>query len=83
MAHIELASPVVHTWYLNSSPSRLAILLGIKAKELLEIVYYASYIVMSPGDTNLEKDQIISEMQYGNYLENSSNFVALTRRGSY
>ncbi|WP_323847624.1 MAG: DNA-directed RNA polymerase subunit beta' [Phytoplasma sp.] len=78
MAHIELASPVVHTWYLNSSPSRLAILLGIKAKELLEIVYYASYIVMSPGDTNLEKDQIISEMQYGNYLENSSNFVALT-----
>ncbi|WP_341266431.1 DNA-directed RNA polymerase subunit beta' [Candidatus Phytoplasma fraxini] len=78
MAHIDLASPVVHTWYLNSSPSRLAILLGMKAKDLLEIVYYASYIVISPGDTNLEKDQIISEMQYGNYLENSTNFVALT-----
>lgn len=57
MGHIELASPIVHTWYLNSSPSRLAILLGIKAKELSEIVYYASYIVFNPGKTNLEKNK--------------------------
>lgn len=78
MGHIELASSVVHTWYLNSSPSRLAIILGMKAKELLEIVYYVSYIVMSPGNTNLEKGQLISEIQYGHYLENSNNFVALT-----
>lgn len=78
MGHIELAACVVHTWYLNSSPSRLAIILGMKAKELLEIVYYVSYIVMSPGNTNLEKGQLISEVQYGHYLENGSNFVALT-----
>ncbi|KAB8121996.1 DNA-directed RNA polymerase subunit beta' ['Cynodon dactylon' phytoplasma] len=79
MGHIELASPIVHTWYLNSSPSRLAILLGIKAKELSEIVYYASYIVFNPGKTNLEKKQIISEIQYGQYLDHYGNsFVALT-----
>ncbi|WBL31276.1 DNA-directed RNA polymerase subunit beta' [Candidatus Phytoplasma sacchari] len=79
MGHIELASPIVHTWYLNSSPSRLAILLGIKAKELSEIVYYASYIVFDPGKTNLEKKQIISEIQYGQYLEHyGNNFIALT-----
>ncbi|MDV3167793.1 MAG: DNA-directed RNA polymerase subunit beta' [Candidatus Phytoplasma stylosanthis] len=79
MGHIELASPVVHTWYLNSSPSRLSVLLGIKTKELLEIVYYASYIVISPGSTKLEKKQIISEMEYGNYLdEYGDTFEALT-----
>ncbi|MDV3198205.1 MAG: DNA-directed RNA polymerase subunit beta' [Vigna little leaf phytoplasma] len=79
MGHIELVSPVVHTWYLNSSPSRLAILLGIKAKELSEIVYYVSYIVFSPGNTNLENKQMISAMQYRQYLEHyGNNFVALT-----
>lgn len=78
MGHIKLASPVVHTWYLNSSPSRLAVLLGIKAKELLEIVYYASYIVISPGNTDLEKKQIISGMQYEEHSKNSINFVAYT-----
>ena len=45
MGHIELEAPVVHTWYLKNSPSRLAILLGIKAKALEEVVYHASYIV--------------------------------------
>ncbi|MEZ0180464.1 DNA-directed RNA polymerase subunit beta' ['Camptotheca acuminata' phytoplasma] len=80
MGHIELAAPIVHTWYLNSSPSRLSILLGIKTKELLEIVYYASYIVFTPGRTRLVKGQIISEIQYGNYLDmyGDDSFVALT-----
>ncbi|WP_017191795.1 DNA-directed RNA polymerase subunit beta' [Poinsettia branch-inducing phytoplasma] len=80
MGHIELAAPIVHTWYVNSLPSRLAILLGIKAKELSEIVYYVSYIVLEPGETNLEKRQIITELQYSQYLERFGNngFVALT-----
>lgn len=79
MGHIELVSPVVHTWYLNSSPSRLAILLGIKAKELSEIVYYVSYIVLSSGNTDLQKKQIISAIQYEQYSERYGNtFVALT-----
>ncbi|MBP3059324.1 DNA-directed RNA polymerase subunit beta' [Texas Phoenix palm phytoplasma] len=79
MGHIELCSPIVHSWYANSSPSRIAILLGIKAKELTEIIYYASYIVMNPGSTNLKKDQIISELEYSYYLEKyGDNFNALT-----
>ncbi|MGA0448058.1 MAG: DNA-directed RNA polymerase subunit beta' [Candidatus Phytoplasma pyri] len=79
MAHIELATPVVHTWYFNNSPSRLSILLGIKAKEIEEIVYYMSYVVIEPGKSSLNKKQIISEMEYNNYSEYFSNsFVALT-----
>ncbi|MFR0367817.1 DNA-directed RNA polymerase subunit beta' [Candidatus Phytoplasma palmae] len=79
MGHIELCSPIVHSWYANSSPSRIAILLGIKAKELTEIIYYASYIVMQQGHTNLKKRQIISELEYSYYLEKyGDNFIALT-----
>jgi DNA-directed RNA polymerase subunit beta' len=79
MGHIELAAPIVHTWHVNSLPSRLAILLGIKAKELSEIVYYVSYIVLDSGETNLEKRQIITELQYSQYLERFGNgFSALT-----
>jgi DNA-directed RNA polymerase subunit beta' len=55
MGHIELEAPVVHTWYLKNSPSRLAILLGIKAKSLEEVVYHASYIVTDPGSAPLTK----------------------------
>jgi len=79
MGHIELAAPVVHAWYLRNSPSRLAILLDIKSKELEEVVYLASYIVVDPGDTGLVYKQIISEADYTKYyFEFGSRFKALT-----
>ena len=79
MGHIKLAAPVVHAWYLKSSPSRLAILLDLKAKDLEEIVYLASYIVINPGDTPLTKRQILSELDYSRYYEEyGSRFVAMT-----
>ncbi len=79
MGHIELAAPVVHTWYLRNSPSRLAILLDIKARDLEEVVYLASYIVVEPGDTDLEFKQILSEREYTDkYFEYGSRFKALT-----
>src|SRR5690554_6730388 len=79
MGHIELAAPVVHTWYLKNAPSRLAILLGIKAKALEEVVYYASYIVTNPGSTNLTKKQILTEQEYNVLWEQYRNqFEALT-----
>ena len=79
MGHIELAAPVVHTWYLKNSPSRLALLLDIKAKDLEEVVYLASYIVVDPGDTPLSKKQILSEAEYSHYYEEYGNrFKALT-----
>ncbi len=82
MGHIELEAPVVHTWYLKNSPSRLALLLDIKAKDLEEIVYLASYIVTNPGnpgDTDLVRKQILSEMEYSLYYEKYGNkFQAMT-----
>ncbi len=70
MGHITLASPVVHTWFLRNSPSPLATLLDIKTKDLEEIVYLASYIVISAEkNTGLVKKQILSEADYSRYSE--------------
>lgn len=79
MGHIELAAPVVHTWYLRNSPSRLAILLDLKAKDLEEVVYLASYIVIDPGDTDLQFKQILTEAEYSKrYMEYGNRFRALS-----
>ncbi|MFP4177751.1 MAG: DNA-directed RNA polymerase subunit beta' [Acholeplasmataceae bacterium] len=79
MGHITLEAPVVHTWYLKNSPSRLAILLGIKAKDLEEVVYHASYIVTDPGTAPLRKKQILSEQDYSVLSEEYyDKFTALT-----
>ena len=79
MGHIKLASPVVHTWYLKNSPSRIATLLDIKPKEVEEVVYLASYIVVNPGKTPLAKQKIISEAEYSRYREEYGHgFEALT-----
>ncbi|MGM9971467.1 MAG: DNA-directed RNA polymerase subunit beta' [Anaeroplasmataceae bacterium] len=79
MGHIKLASPVVHAWFLRNSPSRLAILLDLKAKELDEVVYLASYIVTNPGSTDLKKKQVISEAKYSEYYSKyGRSFEALT-----
>ena len=79
MGHIALAAPVVHAWYLRNTPSRLAILLNLKAKELEEVVYLASYIVVEPGNTGLAYKQIISEADYTEYTEKfGRTFQALT-----
>ena len=80
MGHIELAAPVVHTWYLKSSPSKLALLLNIKAKDLENVVYLASYIVTDKGDVpGLSDKQILSEADYNKlYEEYHNRFKALT-----
>ncbi|MDY0278530.1 MAG: DNA-directed RNA polymerase subunit beta', partial [Acholeplasma sp.] len=79
MGHINLEAPVVHTWYIKSLPSRLAILLGIKSKQLEEVVYHASYIVTDPGKTPLTKKRILSEQEYSQLLEQyPRQFVAQT-----
>jgi DNA-directed RNA polymerase subunit beta' len=79
MGHIELAAPVVHAWYLRNSPSRLATLLDIKSKDLEEVVYLASYIVVDAGDTELKNKQILSEADYTRYyFELGNRFKAQT-----
>ncbi len=65
MGHIELAVPVTHIWYLKKPPSRIGLLLSMKPADLEKIIYYASYVVIDPGkDTQLKKNQLLSEEEY-------------------
>jgi len=77
MGHIELAAPVVHEWYFKSG--KLATLLEMKKDELRRIVYLASYIVISTGDTELLKGQILTEQDHARFLAvYGGRFKALT-----
>lgn len=64
MGHITLACPVSHIWYYRSSPSRIALLLGITKTDLRAVLYYEKYIVVSPGDTDLKEKMVLSEEEY-------------------
>ena len=64
MGHIALAVPVVHIWYFRSLPSKIGYVLGLSTKELEKIIYYESYVVINPGTTGLQKQDLITEDQY-------------------
>jgi len=69
MGHIELAAPVTHIWYLRGVPSRIALLLDIPIKELEQVVYFVNYIVLDPGHTGWERNQVINEKTYADKLD--------------
>ena len=69
MGHIELAAPVSHIWYFKGIPSRIGLILDITPRSLEKVLYFASYIVVDPGDTPLEKKQILDEKTYSEYRE--------------
>ena len=64
MGHIELAAPVAHIWFLKTLPSKIGTLLDMTMADLEKVLYFDSYIVMDPKETNLKKCQVISEDQY-------------------
>jgi len=64
MGHIELAAPVSHIWYFKGIPSRMGLLLDLTPRILEKILYFATYIVIDPGDTPLRKNQILTEKEY-------------------
>ena len=64
MGHIDLAAPVSHIWYFKGTPSRIGQMLEISQKRLEEVLYFTKYIVTDPGDTSLEKKQILTEKEY-------------------
>ena len=64
MGHITLATPVAHIWFLKSLPSRIGNVLDLTLKELEKILYFESWIVMDPKNTNLKKKQLLSEEEY-------------------
>ncbi|MDU3796659.1 MAG: DNA-directed RNA polymerase subunit beta', partial [Staphylococcus epidermidis] len=77
MGHIELAAPVSHIWYFKGIPSRMGLLLDMSPRALEEVIYFASYVVVDPGPTGLEKKTLLSEAEFREYYDKYPNqFVA-------
>ena len=64
MGHIKLATPIAHIWYSKGTPNKMSLLLGISTKELESVLYFSRYIVTDPGETELEKGQILTDREY-------------------
>lgn len=64
MGHIELAAPVSHIWYFKGIPSRMGLILSMSPRALEKVLYFASYIVLDAGDTELQYKQLLSEREY-------------------
>ena len=73
MGHIELAAPVSHIWYFRAIPSRMGTILDISPRALEKVLYFAQYIVLDPGNTPLEKKQMLSEREYRDMYEKYEN----------
>jgi len=78
MGHIELAAPVSHIWYFKGIPSRMGLLLDMAPRALEKVLYFASYVVLDPGDTDLAKKQLLTEAEY---RENYEKYADLFRQG--
>jgi len=77
MAHIELASPVAHIWFLKSLPSRIGLMLDMTLRDIERILYFESYVVLETGMTTLEKGQLLTDEQYLDTMEEwGDEFVA-------
>ena len=69
MAHIDLAAPVAHIWFLKSLPSRIGLLVDMTLKNLERVLYFENFVVIEPGLTPLKKGQLLSETQYYDALD--------------
>ena len=73
MGHIELAAPVSHIWYFKGIPSRMGLILDLSPRTLEKVLYFASYIVLDAGDTELQYKQVLSEKEYQDMREKYGN----------
>ena len=71
--HIELAAPVSHIWYFKGIPSRMGLILDMSPRALEEVIYFASYVVVEPGQTSLGFKDLLSEKEYRAYREKYGN----------
>jgi len=69
MGHIELACPVSHIWFFKGLPSRIGQLLDMPIKKLETILYFENYVILDPGDTDLDEKQLLTDEQYRNLME--------------
>ena len=73
MGHIELATPVSHIWFFKGVPSRIGLVLDMSPRDLEEVLYFVSYVVIDPGKAPLEKKQTLSDKEYRAYYEKYGN----------
>ncbi len=73
MGHIELAAPVSHIWYFKGIPSRMGLILDMSPKALEKVLYFASFVVLDPGNTHLSKKDVISDAEYRRVMEEGRN----------
>ncbi len=73
MGHIELATPVSHIWYVKGIPSYIGLCLDMSPRDLEEVIYFVSYVVINPGNTPLIKKQTLSDKEYRVYYEKYGN----------
>ena len=73
MGHIELATPVSHIWYVKGIPSHICLCLDMSPRDLEEVIYFVSYVVIDPGKTPLVKKQTLSDKEYRAYYEKYGN----------
>jgi DNA-directed RNA polymerase subunit beta' len=69
MAHIDLASPVAHIWFLKSLPSRIGLMLDMTLREIERVLYFEAFVVVEPGMTELERGQLLTDEMYLDALE--------------
>ncbi len=73
MGHIELASPCSHIWFFKGVPSKMGLVLDMSPRDLEEVLYFVSYVVVNPGNAPLEKKQTLSDKEYRAYYEKYGN----------
>jgi DNA-directed RNA polymerase subunit beta' len=82
MGHIELASPVSHVWFFKGLPSRIGHLLDLSLRDLERILYFESYVVVDPGDTDLEERELLSEERYREVRDTYGDEAFVARMGA-
>jgi DNA-directed RNA polymerase subunit beta' len=82
MGHIELASPVSHVWFFKGLPSRIGHLLDLSLRDLERILYFESYVVIDPGDTDLEERELLSEERFREVRDTYGDESFVARMGA-
>lgn len=82
MAHIELAVPVVHIWFFKTMPSRIGNVLGMSSTDLERVIYYEEYVVVNPGNTDLLKKQLLTDVEYREAQEKFGRDAFVAKMGA-
>ena len=74
MGHVELAAPVSHIWYFRGIPSRMGLILGMSPRALEKVLYFASYVVLDPGDTGMPVKTLLTDKEYRDALDKYGHY---------